>query len=341
MNHFKLLLNHDDLGTTPLENIFINHYMPSARGDYVKVYLYGLKRCYNNQLASISNSDIAKDLSLLETDVKRAWDYWADEGIIAIAYTGTNEAAISFFNIAGTFLYKNKPIDDEAKNRNHQKLTDLEKRIQRMFDTIQDMYESRSVTKSEMQMFQRWLEDYLFSPEAIILLVEYSLNMINNKEQTFSPAQVISYLEKVATSFYSAGVRDHVDTENHIKAMAVRRKTYYQILNYLGLKRNPMVSEIELIDRWLDDYGFSLEIIKEALTRSNQPNLKYIDGILKSWQAKGLKTLEAIEKEPKMAFKKKDPVAPISDERKQAYVDLNPEFATDLWNELETNHENK
>ncbi len=340
MNHFKLLLNHDDLGTTPLENIFINHYMPSARGDYVKVYLYGLKRCYNNHLASVSNSDIAKDLGLLETDVKRAWDYWAEEGIISIAYTGTNEASISFFNIAGTFLYKNKPIDEEAKSRNQQKLTDLEKRIQRMFDTIQDMYESRTVSKSELLMFRRWLEDYHFTPEAIILLVEYSLNMINNKDQTFTPAGVMNYLEKVATGFYSAGVRNHIDTENHIKAMRQRRKTYYTILNYLGIKRNPMVSEIKLIDTWFDNYGFSLEIITEALKRSNQPNLKYIDGILKSWHTKGLKTLDAIEKEAKVVAKKKEITPTISDARKQAYVDLNPEFATALWDELEINDEN-
>ena len=339
MNHFKLLLNHDDLGTTPLENIFINHYMPSARGDYVKVYLYGLKRCYNHHLASISNSDIAKDLALLETDVKRAWDYWTEEGIISIEYTGTNDASISFFNIAGTFLYKDKPIDEGAKNRNNQKLSGLEKRIQRMFDTIQDMYESRTVTKSEMLMFQRWLEDYHFTPEAIILLVEYSLNMINNKDQTFSPAQVMSYLQKVATGFYTAGVRDHIDTENHIKSMVTRRKIYYDILNYLGIKRNPMVSEIKLIDNWLDEYDFSLEVIKEALKRSNQPNLKYIDGILKSWHAKGFKTVEAIEKEPKTSSKKKESSNPISDSRKQAYIDLNPKFATDLWDELEETHE--
>lgn len=340
MNHFKLLLNHDDLGTTPLENIFINHYMPAARGDYVKVYLYGLKRCYNNHLASISNSDIAKDLALLETDVKRAWDYWAEEGILSIESTGTNDASIAFFNIAGTYLYKNKPIDDTAKQRNNQKLSDLEKRIQRMFDTIQDMYESRTVTKSEMLMFRRWLEDYHFTPEAIILMVEYSLNMINNKEQTFSPAQVMSYLEKVAKGFYTAGVQDHIDTEYHIESMKNRRKNYYRILNDLGIKRNPMLAETKLMDTWFEQYQFSMEIISEALNRSNQPNLKYIDGILKNWYEKGLTTLESIKKEPKPGSKKKTITAtPISDSRKQAYIDLNPEFATALWDELETNDE--
>ena len=29
-------------GVTPVENLFIQEYLPAARGDYVKVYLYAL-----------------------------------------------------------------------------------------------------------------------------------------------------------------------------------------------------------------------------------------------------------------------------------------------------------
>ena len=32
---------------TPVANQFILEYMPTARGDYVKVYLYGLMQCYH------------------------------------------------------------------------------------------------------------------------------------------------------------------------------------------------------------------------------------------------------------------------------------------------------
>ncbi|WKY48262.1 DnaD domain protein [Eubacteriaceae bacterium ES3] len=336
MNHFKFVLNHDDLGVTPLENIFINHYMPSARGDYVKVYLYGLKRCYNSKLSSISNTEIAKDLRLLETDVKRAWDYWAEEGIISIDYIGTSDANICFLNITGTYLYKNKPIETPAKDSTA--LNEMEKRIQQMYDKIQDMYESRSVSKAEMLMFKHWLQNYNFTPEAVILIVEYSINMINNKEKSFTPAQVKNYLEKVAESFYGSGVRDHLDVEKHIEKLRTRRKNYYEILNLLGLRRNPMASEQAIMDRWLT--AFPMEIIKEALSRSNQPNLKYIDGILKKWQDKGFTTLEAVQSETRPSTRKETSMDPISESRKQAYVDMSPEYAVDLWDELEISDEN-
>ena len=33
-------------GVTAVENSFITDYMPGADGEYVKVYLYGLMRCF-------------------------------------------------------------------------------------------------------------------------------------------------------------------------------------------------------------------------------------------------------------------------------------------------------
>ena len=32
---------------TPVENLFIEEYMLRAPGDYVKVYIYGLRLCYH------------------------------------------------------------------------------------------------------------------------------------------------------------------------------------------------------------------------------------------------------------------------------------------------------
>lgn len=339
MNRFELILGHDDLGVTPLENIFINHYMPLARGDYVKVYLYGLKRCYNQALASVNNADIAKDLNLLETDIKKAWDYWASEGIITLEYTGTRDALIHYYNITGTMLYKNSEKKEIPKALHRSSSNSTEDRIKRMYDTIQDMYESRTISKKETLLFKRWLEDYNFTPEAIILIVEYTLNIINKKESSFTPSQVTAYLESVAKGFYEAGVRDHTEAEIHIKKSAEDNQRYYQILKYLGIQRNPMTSEKELIDTWFREYGFSMEMVIKALSRSTKPNMKYIDGILKNWVSKGYKTIEDTEKDtiPKPP---KNKTEPISDSRNQAYLDLEKEYAENPWGDLEEKNGN-
>mgnify|MGYP002513002644 CR=1 FL=1 len=48
---------------------FINKYMISANATYVKVYLYGLAKCYEGE-EDVSNATIAEALDILETESK-------------------------------------------------------------------------------------------------------------------------------------------------------------------------------------------------------------------------------------------------------------------------------
>ena len=72
------------------------------------------------------------------------------------------------------------------------------------------------------------------------------------------------------------------------------------ILNYLGIK-NPelMKPQQEMLEKWIIDYAFPLEVIEKACNicfqRLNRSDFKYIDGILSSWNKNNLKTLAAIE----------------------------------------------
>ena len=65
---------------TSVENMFINEYMVSAPGDFVKVYLFALMYC--NLGSEFTNEDIAKHLNLDYEDVLKAWTYWEKMGVI-------------------------------------------------------------------------------------------------------------------------------------------------------------------------------------------------------------------------------------------------------------------
>ena len=56
-------------GSIPLENQFILEYLPGAKGDYVKVYLYGLMHCYH-PTQDMSLTAMARELNLTESNVK-------------------------------------------------------------------------------------------------------------------------------------------------------------------------------------------------------------------------------------------------------------------------------
>ncbi|MBT9779106.1 DnaD domain protein [Clostridium sp. MCC353] len=63
---------------TLVANEFIDQYMISANGEYVKVYLYLLR----HQDENVDISDIADHLNHTEADVKRALTYWTKAGVL-------------------------------------------------------------------------------------------------------------------------------------------------------------------------------------------------------------------------------------------------------------------
>lgn len=73
---------------TLLANEFIDHYMPSANGEYVKVYLYLLR----HQGEEISTAGIADALELTEGDVRRALQRWERDGLIGQEESGQEAA---------------------------------------------------------------------------------------------------------------------------------------------------------------------------------------------------------------------------------------------------------
>lgn len=294
-NIYRFHVDDDNLAATPVDNIFINEYMPRARGDYVKVYLYGLKLALSKSDAPMDNVTLSQLFNITEGDVIAAWNYWQEQGILSVKYAGTREARITFYHIPSLLLAaggrpaaKEAPLPADDAD---------EGRIADMFERIQTMYGSRVLSKKDMLTFTRWIEEYTFDPETVIILVEYALNLIGRKDEAFSPAQMLAYMESIAESWHSAGIRSFSDADRYIKESEARQKRHYAVFKYLGLRRNPMAWEKEMIDTWSDRLGYDDAVITLAMSRTKKPDIRYVNGILKSWHEAGLTSLSAIEAE--------------------------------------------
>ncbi len=77
------MLKNKQLDFTPVSNIFIEKYMPKARGEFIKVYLLMLKYNTCGEMG-VTSSILATSLNLLESDVLNALNYWNDEGLIKL-----------------------------------------------------------------------------------------------------------------------------------------------------------------------------------------------------------------------------------------------------------------
>lgn len=143
---------------------------------------------------------------------------------------------------------------------------------------------SRTVTDELIYIY-----DHLhFSVDLIDYLIEYCVSKGSGD---------IHYIKKVAFSWYEAGI----DTVTKAKQETTTyHRNYFTILKAFGItSRNPVTSEVSMINHWIKDYGFTMDILTEACTRTvtqtGKANFRYADKILSDWKSKGVRHLTDIQ----------------------------------------------
>ena len=90
----KLVLDRGSVAEfTSVSNIFMDEYMPRANGEFIKIYLHLLRLVNsNNDIADeLTTERIADKFNMLESDVIRALNYWAEQNLITLSYNSQNE----------------------------------------------------------------------------------------------------------------------------------------------------------------------------------------------------------------------------------------------------------
>ena len=87
---------------TFISNHFLDRYMPSANGEFVKIYLYLLRHaCQEKTLLELSS--IADVFNCTEADVLRALRYWKKTGILDVTFDNKGTLTrVIFYPIASS-----------------------------------------------------------------------------------------------------------------------------------------------------------------------------------------------------------------------------------------------
>lgn len=317
-----IILNSNSVfDTTIIPNIFIDHYMPSANGSYVKVYLY-LLRCMHCSNMTVSISSIADRLDDTEKDIIRALCYWEkvnllsllrnpDDEIVSITINNINELSniqsttIEEVALANTSVKSelstenNESLETESKvnpNNVFEKPTYSQAQIEQLTDTdevkwllnIIEIYLDRLIKPMDLQLILYLYESLGFSTELIMYLYEYCVS--KNKKNP-------SYIEAVALSWAEEGINTVEKAEMYT---ATYNTNYNAVNKAFGLNRSPGQVEKQYINKWLNKYGLHIDIIVEACNRTilttGKPDFKYADKILENWHRKGVSNKEHIAK---------------------------------------------
>ena len=135
------------------------------------------------------------------------------------------------------------------------------------------------------------VDQYGFEEEAMLELLAY-VRRLDKKG--------VKYAEKVAISFYDDGITTASEVTARIELIERSREDIYRIKQIFGFgARSLTKSEQTIFEKWIQVYGYSIDIVKLAydmmIDAIQKPVPKYADKIIEKWHCEGLRTLEDIE----------------------------------------------
>jgi len=292
MTRTLTLRNRFQGNSTIVENDFIDFYMAKANGEYVKVYLL-LLRYLNANDQSMSISKMADCLECTEKDILRAFNYWSDAGLLRIDHDETgNICGLSIGKSLGRSFVRPEVTEPVAISKPDKKIVkkvkDSQEELRQLY-FVAEQYMGKPLTVNEIKKINYFFDELNFSTDLIEYLIEYC---VENGHKS------MRYIEKVAYNWADMKITCVEDAKSNSSSYS---KNYFSILNAFGIKgRGPATLEMEFITKWLDEYGFTLDIILEACNRTiantHKADFKYTDTILKNWLSNNVHYIEDIAK---------------------------------------------
>ena len=289
-----------DNSVTLIDNSFIDKYMSSANGEFVKLYIY-LLRCAGTG-TELSVSSIADFFDHTEKDVRRALSYWEKLGVLRLSYDEAGNITDVLFcsGAEGESLpdEAGQPHDfheesDDVQIPSRASLSTSRRRQLKEEEDIQllvyvaQKYFGRVLSSTELNNILYFYDGLDFSYDLIEYLLEYCASKGNPGAK---------YMEKVALEWY----REGITTVTQARRQASQyNRDYYQIFTALGIKgRAPVSGEVAYMDRWLREWSMPMDVILEACSRTvmqtHESSFQYADSILKSWHENGVASMEDI-----------------------------------------------
>lgn len=261
---------------TQVPDIFISEYLPEMTGRQVKVYLYCLFLTKNKK--KISDLQFAKTFALSEKEITEIFNDLLKKGL--------------FFKKGKSYFLtdlKDKEINKLYKLRTSHNETDLEIK-KGILSTINKGFFQGIMSISWYTNIEMWFNLYKFEDDVMYSLLNYC-----NERGLLK----YSYVNAVAKNWAGAGVKNSFDLDEYFYKYKLFKEISTKIARKLKRKAPFTEYEESYIKKWVDDYGYSMEIIEMALKNAvkiSNPNLMYFHKILSDWNKKGYRTKAQVEK---------------------------------------------
>ncbi|MCI5997646.1 MAG: DnaD domain protein [Peptoniphilaceae bacterium] len=123
-------------GVTPIENMFLDSYLPVVDEISLKVYLYLYKRIFGAYKNEITIEDVAKELNFSNVQIMNALKFWKNESIIDYKLSDDSKVeSICFYNLFA--LYSGNVYNETEEVESFEKpLIDNNEYVKKIEDII-------------------------------------------------------------------------------------------------------------------------------------------------------------------------------------------------------------
>ena len=247
-------------GITPVDNSFLMDYLPAARGDYVKVYLWGLFCCQAMD-DTYSLEEMAQDLFMTVSEVEAALRYWERRSLVT--RLSQSPARFCFRSPLESKLSPGTPLQVD------QDYVSFAESVYAIFG------DRRKIAPSEIALSWEWVQDVGLAPEVVLMLLSHCIDM---RGIQFS----LKKAEPLAIRMKEENVITPDDAESFLHHEQQVHDGARKVLTRMGKRRMPSEDELALYEKWLSRWEFAPQAILDACqeTTKGDPSFKYLDGIL-------------------------------------------------------------
>lgn len=260
-----------------LPEVFITEHLSTAKGDYVKIYLYCLFLCKHN--GEISLNDLSKKLNLPLSTIEEGIKYWTKESVLSKKDNTYLLADLKQQEISK--MYKPKlttSLEDAIKN--------TEKNVTRTqtINAINGMFFQGVMSPTWYTDIDLVFSKYNFDDDVVIALFQYcsDRNALNR-----------NYLMAVADGWAKSEIHTIHQLDEYYSRYEKLIQMKRTISKKLGISRKLTQYEEAYVDKWVMDFGYPLNVIEIALKKTTSkanPSFDYIDKIISDWHERNLKT---------------------------------------------------
>ena len=229
-----------------------------------------------------SAESIANFLNLPLSEVEDALEFWAQSGVLISLNEGGIIApkAPESKKVKAVKAVTVKPTREDVASvaLNDSKLAFLLREA--------EMKLARGLRSNEIQTLAWLYLDHQMDVSLILMLVEYAVS---------EGKATVSFIEHTALAWLDAGVSSLAEAEEQIEARNRKKTAWGMVESAFGIERRlPSDKELEYSDKWINEWKFGRDMLKEAYNRCIDQKAKiqmtYINGILEKWFKDGIKT---------------------------------------------------